>query len=94
MPLFSSVNLERRVPAKHLLRVIKAMVGDARASLDAEFEALYGTTGRSSIALERQLRASLLQLDVRRWDAEAFTDRFEAAYCDGKLPKERRFHHD
>ena len=59
--LFSYVDLEERVPAKHPLRVIKAIVDDALASLDADFERLYEGTGRSSIAPERLLRASLLQ---------------------------------
>jgi transposase len=59
--LFSYVNLEERVPAGHPLRVIKTIVDDALISLDSEFEALYGSTGRSSIAPERLLRATLLQ---------------------------------
>ncbi|MEM7777958.1 MAG: IS5 family transposase [Pseudomonadota bacterium] len=59
--LFSYIDLEARVPAKHPLRVIKQIVDDCLASLDAEFEALYGMTGRSSVAPERLLRASLLQ---------------------------------
>jgi len=37
-------------------------VNDALASLDAEFEALYTNFGRPSIAPERLLRASLLQI--------------------------------
>jgi transposase len=55
------VDLEARVPAQHPLRVIKAIVDDVLASLDAEFERLYEGTGRQSIAPERLLRASLLQ---------------------------------
>lgn len=59
--LFSYVDLEERVPKKHPLRTIKAIVDDVLVSLDAEFERLYEGTGRSSIAPERLLRASLLQ---------------------------------
>ena len=59
--LFSYVDLEERVPAKHPLRVIKDIVDDVLVSLDAEFERLYEGTGRQSIAPERLLRASLLQ---------------------------------
>jgi transposase len=59
--LFSYVDLEARVPAKHPLRVIKGLVDDVLVSLDAEFERLYEGTGRQSIAPERLLRASLLQ---------------------------------
>ena len=59
--LFSYVDLEGRVPAKHPLRVIKGIVDDVLVSLDVEFERLYEGTGRQSIAPERLLRASLLQ---------------------------------
>ena len=59
--LFSYVDLESRVPAKHPLRTIKGIVDDVLVSLDAEFERLYEGTGRQSIAPERLLRASLLQ---------------------------------
>ena len=59
--LFSYVDLEERVPAKHPLRTIRAIVNDVLAALDAEFERLYEGTGRQSIAPERLLRASLLQ---------------------------------
>jgi transposase len=59
--LFSYVDLEQRVPAKHPLRTIKAIVDDVLVSLDADFAKLYEGTGRQSIAPERLLRASLLQ---------------------------------
>lgn len=59
--LFSYVDIEQRVPAKHPLRLIKAIVDDVLIALDAEFERLYEGTGRQSIAPERLLRASLLQ---------------------------------
>jgi hypothetical protein len=39
--LFSYVDLESRVPARHPLRVIKVIVDDVLVSLDAEFERLY-----------------------------------------------------
>ena len=51
--LFSYVDLEDRVPAKHPLRVIKVLVDEALVSLDADFERLYEGTGRQSIAPER-----------------------------------------
>jgi transposase len=59
--LFSYVDLASRVPTKHPLRVIKGIVDEVLASLDAAFERLYEGTGRQSIAPERLLRASLLQ---------------------------------
>ena len=60
--LFSYVDLEERVPARHPLRKIRRVVNDALASLDAEFDRLYAAEGRPSIAPERLLRASLLQI--------------------------------
>lgn len=60
--LFSYVDLEARVPAGHPLRKIRQIVNDALASLDADFDALYTDFGRPSIAPERLIRASLLQM--------------------------------
>ncbi|MBS1302525.1 IS5 family transposase [Loktanella sp. SALINAS62] len=60
--LFSYVDLGERVPAGHPLRKIRQIVNDALASLDAEFNALYTDFGRPSIAPERLIRASLLQI--------------------------------
>lgn len=60
--LFSYVDLEERVPAGHPLRKIRQIVNDALASLDADFDALYTDFGRPSIAPERLIRASLLQI--------------------------------
>jgi transposase len=56
------VNLEDRIPARHPLRKIKSVVDAALASLDADFAALYADEGRPSIAPERLLRASLVQI--------------------------------
>ena len=41
---------------------IRQVVNDALVSLDAEFAALYADFGRPSIAPERLIRASLLQI--------------------------------
>jgi len=60
--LFSYVDLEERVPAQHPLRKIRAVVNDALRSLDGEFDRLYAGDGRPSIAPERLIRASLLQI--------------------------------
>ena len=60
--LFSYVDLEERVPARHPLRLIRRIVNDALTSLDAEFDALYTDFGRPSIAPERLIRAGLLQI--------------------------------
>jgi transposase len=55
------VDLDERVLAKHPLRVIRRIVNEVLAVLDAEFARLYAATGRPSIAPERLLRALLLQ---------------------------------
>ena len=60
--LFSYVDLEERIPARHPLRKIRQVVNDALASLDADFEALYTDFGRPSIPPGRLIRASLLQI--------------------------------
>jgi transposase len=57
--LFSYVDLEARIPARHPLRKIRQVVNDALASLDAEFEALHTDFGRPSIPPERLIRACL-----------------------------------
>jgi hypothetical protein len=38
--LFSHVDLEERIPARHPLRTIRQVVNDALASLGAEFDRL------------------------------------------------------
>jgi transposase len=70
--LFSYVDLEDRVPAKHPLRLIRRIVNDVLRALDGEFAKLYADSGRPSIAPERLLRALLLQ---------AFSTRRCAACC-------------
>jgi transposase len=59
--LFSYVDIEQRIPARHPLRTIREIVNEVLGSLDAEFAKLYEPTGRESVAPERLLRASLLQ---------------------------------
>ena len=60
--LFSYVNLEERIPSRHPLRKIGDVVNTALATLDGDFERLYADGGRPSIAPERLLRASLIQI--------------------------------
>ena len=60
--LFSYVNLEDRVPARHPLRLIREIVNAALARLDGTFDKLYAADGRPSIAPERLLRAALIQI--------------------------------
>lgn len=60
--MFSYVSPETRVPAKHPLRPIRAMVAGALVQMDRKLEKLYSETGRPSIAPERLIRALLLQV--------------------------------
>jgi transposase len=60
--LFSYVDLEARVAAKHPLRAMRELVNGSLAALDGSFAALYSKIGRPSIAPERMLRAVLLQM--------------------------------
>jgi transposase len=60
--LFSYVDIEDRIPARHPLRKVKRIVDEALVSLDAEFDRLYAAEGRPSIAPERLMRASLIQI--------------------------------
>ena len=48
--LFSYVDLEERVPEQHPLRLIRRIVNDALARLDAEIDTIYTDFGRPSIA--------------------------------------------
>src|ERR1700676_2406608 len=59
--LFSYVDLEKRVPSKHPLRMVRRVVNDVLAALDRDFSKAYADSGRPSIAPERLLRALLLQ---------------------------------
>jgi transposase len=58
--LFFYVDLEKRVSAKHPLRLVRDVVNDVLEALDGDFTKVYADSGRPSIALERLLRALLL----------------------------------
>jgi transposase len=55
------VDLEKRVPAKHPLRLVRSVVNDILTALDGDFAKAYAVDGRPSIPPERLLRALLLQ---------------------------------
>jgi len=59
--LFSYVSIEDRIHAKHPLRLIREVVNDALAGMNADFDGLYAREGRPSIPPERLIRALLLQ---------------------------------
>lgn len=58
--MFSYVSPERRVPADHPLRRIKADADQVLRAISGELDGLYGSTGRPSIAPERLLKGQLL----------------------------------
>ena len=59
--MFSYVTLEQRVPQDHPLREIRRLTDVVLRSLSGEFDSLYSSSGRPSIAPEYVLRALLLQ---------------------------------
>lgn len=60
--MFAFVDIEARIREDHPIRTIRRIVNDTLAALDADFEAMYEPLGRPSIAPERLLRGSLLQM--------------------------------
>lgn len=60
--MFSYFSAEARVPAKHPLRPIRAMVSEARKQMDGKLAKLYSQTGRPLIGPERLIRALMLQV--------------------------------
>jgi transposase len=60
--VFSYISAEKRVPAEHPLRRMRAMTDVALRELSPQLGALYSRYGRPSIAPEKLLRALLLQL--------------------------------
>jgi transposase len=59
--MFSYVSLEKRIPEKHPLRTIRALLAPVFERLDPLFEELYSTAGRPSIPPEQLIRALVLQ---------------------------------
>ena len=60
--MFSYVSPEKRVPADHPLRPIRAMVDQALKEMSPRFARRHAQVGRPSIAPERLLRTLLLHI--------------------------------
>src|SRR6201982_1140827 len=60
--VFSYISPEKRVPADHPLRPIRAMVDQILKLLSRQFDRMYAKVGRPSIPPEQLLRALLLQM--------------------------------
>jgi transposase len=58
--MFSVISPERRVPADHPLRRMKAMADEILAGLSSTFDAMYSRIGRPSIPPERLLKSQVL----------------------------------
>ena len=58
--MFSVVSPERRIPADHPLRRIKAMADEILGVLSSTFDAMYSQVGRPSIPPERLLKSQIL----------------------------------
>jgi transposase len=58
--LFSYFSVEERVPSDHPLRRVKAQADAVLSTMSAQFDAMYATVGRPSIAPERLLKSTLL----------------------------------
>ena len=58
--MFSVVSPERRIPADHPLRRIKAMADEVLSGLSKTFDAMYSSVGRPSIPPERLLKSQIL----------------------------------
>jgi hypothetical protein len=52
--LFSYVDLEKRVPAKHPLRLVRSVVNDILTALDGDFAKAYSTANTSLQQLEKR----------------------------------------
>ena len=60
--VFSYVSAEERIPKDHSIRAIRTLANEALEALSADFEGMYSSFGRPSIAPEKLLRAMLLQV--------------------------------
>jgi transposase len=60
--MFSYLSPEQRVRKDHPLQAIRTMVDEVLRSLSREFDRMYGSEGRPSIAPEKLLRALVVQM--------------------------------
>jgi transposase len=60
--LFSYVSMEQRVPATHPLRRVRVLLDEALASMSRDFDRVYASGGRDSVAPEKLVRALVLQV--------------------------------
>jgi transposase len=75
--LFSYVDIEARASERHPLRAMRRLTNAALAVLDVAFSRLYASAGRPSIAPERLLQATLLQLFYSIRSERQFVEQLE-----------------
>ena len=59
--MFSYISAEQRVPKDHPLRAIREILNEVLERLSPQFDSMYASTGRPSIAPEKLLRALVVQ---------------------------------
>jgi transposase len=74
LSMLSSLSTEDLIPAGHPIRRIRVVVDEVLAGLDAEFEAMYATSGRRSVPPETLLKATVLMA--------MYSIRSERAFCE------------
>jgi transposase len=72
--MFSTISPEKRVPADHPLRPIKAIVERILGDLSRDFDAMYSAVGAPSVPPERLLKATVLMA--------LYTIRSERQFCE------------
>ena len=72
--MLAFIDLERRVPDDHPLRLIKAVTDKALVALSPDLDRMYAEVGRPSIPPERLLKSSLL--------ISLYSVRSERAFCE------------
>ena len=75
LSMLSSLSTEDLIPANHPIRRIRVVVDEVLADLDAEFEAMYSTSGRRSVPPEQLLKATVLMAMYSMRSERAFCER-------------------
>ena len=75
LSMLSSLSTEDLIPVDHPIRRIRAVVDDVLGGLDAEFEAMYATSGRRSVPPEQLLKATVLMAMYSMRSERAFCER-------------------
>src|SRR5688500_11080055 len=72
--MLTSLSTEDLIPKDHPIRRIRKVIDDVLGDLDGEFDAMYSSIGRPSVAPEQLLKASILMA--------LYSVRSERAFCE------------